>query len=275
MSAELKGACESVDAEFDRQCGDAGFTLSGIALSNDARRHMEGCEQCRDLYSYLAAPAPLVSVPPELSDRVAQALKTSLRPVKPTGSAKRIAVQLFLAFVIMAVAAASFMKPAGLQAMTGGELLGVTAALAIGAALLSLSLAWQMIPGSLQRVSAKAAITVPAAAFLVTVAVLFPWRAPEEFFRAGWHCLRLGMVLAVPAAVLFGSMVRRGAGLGPGMLGATSGAIAGLVSVTILQANCEMQEAIHLLVWHGGLLAVSIVAGYLIGRSAGVLRYAS
>ena len=270
MSAELKAACESVDMEFDRQFGDAGFSLSA-----DARRHLDECERCRDLYSYLAAPAPMVSVPPELSDRVAQDLKSSLRPVKPTGSARRIAVQLFLAFAILAAAVASFMKPAGLQAMTRGELWGVAAALVIGAAVLSLSLAWQMIPGSLRRFSAETAIAVPAAAFLVTVAVLFPWRAPEEFFRAGWHCLRLGIALAVPVAVLCGSMVRRGARLGPGMLGATSGAGAGSVSVTILQANCEMQEAIHLLVWHGGVLAVSTVAGYLIGRSAGALRYVS
>jgi hypothetical protein len=264
MSAELKAACESVDAEFDRQFGDAGFTFSV-----NARRHLDECGRCRDLYGYLAAPASVVSVPPELSERVEQVLKSSLRPVKQAGSVTRIASQLFLAFMIMAAAVASFLKPAGLKAMTGGELAGVTAALAIGAALLALSLAWQMIPGSLPRFSAKTAITMPAAAFLVTVTVLFPWRAPEEFFRAGWHCLGLGMVLAVPAAILFGSVVRRGAGLGGGMLGATSGAIAGLVSVTILQANCAMQEAIHMLVWHGGVLVVSTVAGYLIGRSAG------
>jgi hypothetical protein len=217
----------------------------------------------------------LASVPRELSDKVAQALKSSLRPVKPAGSTAIIAGQLFLAFVIMAAAIASFLKPAGLQTMTRGELAGITVALVVGAALLSLSLAWQMIPGSLRRFSAKAAITIPAAAFLVTVAVLFPWRAPEEFFSAGWHCLRLGILIAVPVAVMFGGIVRRGAALGAGALGATSGAIAGLVSVTILQANCEMQEAVHLLVWHGGVLAVSTLTGYLIGRSAGSLQRGS
>jgi len=274
MSGELKAACESVDAEFDRQFGDAGFILSA-----DARRHLDGCGRCRDLYGYLFAPAPVVTVPPELSDRVEQVLKSSLRPVKPAGSIGRIAVQLFLVFAIMAAVVASFMKPAGLQTMTVGELAGVAAALIIGAALLSLSLAWQMIPGSLRRISAEAAITIPAAAFLATVAVLFPWRAPEEFFKAGWHCLWLGTVIAVPTAVLFGGIVRRGARLASGTLratqGATAGAIAGLVSITILQANCEMQEAVHLLVWHGGVLAVSTLAGYLISLSASGLQRGS
>ena len=263
MSAELRAACESVDAEFDRRFGDAEFSLS-----SDARRHLAGCERCRVLYGYLSEPAPRVSVPPELSDRVEQMLKSSLRPVKPAGSTAIIAVQLFLAFAIMAAAIAIFMKPAGLRAMSGGELAGVTAALISGAALLSLSLAWQMIPGSLRRFSAKAAITIAAAAFLATVAVLFPWRAPKEFFSAGWHCLWLGIALAVPAAVLFGSIVRRGARLGTGIPGATSGALAGLVALTVLQANCEMQEATHLLVWHGAVLVLMTLAGYLIGRSA-------
>ena len=270
MSTELKTECASVDAEFDRQFGDPGF-----ALSAEARRHLARCERCRNLYDYLASPPALVSVSSELTDRVRATLKSSLKPVNPVGSTARIAIQLLLVFALLAASVASLMKTAGLQAMTRGQLAGITIALIIGAGLLSLSLASQMIPGSLQRVSAKTAMTILAAAFFLTIAVLFPWRAPEEFFTLGWHCLKLGTTIAIPAAVVFGIMVWRGAPLGLGTLGATLGAIAGLVSVTILQSNCDMQDAIHLLVWHGGVLVITTLTGFLIGRSASGLQHRS
>jgi len=67
-------------------------------------------------------------------------------------------------------------------------------------------------------------------------------------------------------------LVRRGAFLNLTALGGTLGAIAGLLSVTVLQFTCNMQEIAHLLVWHGGVLVISTVVGALIGRSVGHLR---
>jgi hypothetical protein len=49
------------------------------------------------------------------------------------------------------------------------------------------------------------------------------------------------------------------------LLGATLGAIAGLLAVTVLQYTCELQDIGHLLVWHGGVLVLSTLAGALIG----------
>ena len=45
------------------------------------------------------------------------------------------------------------------------------------------------------------------------------------------------------------------------LLGATLGATAGLLGVTVLQFRCPLQNAPHLLVWHGGVLVVATVAG--------------
>ena len=56
-------------------------------------------------------------------------------------------------------------------------------------------------------------------------------------------------------------IVRRGAPLAVGTLGATIGAAAGLLGVTVLQFRCPLQEAPHLLVWHGGVLVLATVAG--------------
>jgi hypothetical protein len=267
MPVELKTECESVDAEFDCH-----FGAPNADLSAHARRHLAECETCRNLYSYLSAPPLAVALSPELGGRIGQTLRSALKPVKPVGSTRIVAAQLFLVFVILAAWVSPMMGGAGWLAMTRGQLTGVTAVLIAGAALLSFSLAWQMTPGSLQRIPAGTAIAILAAAFLAVEAISFPWHAPEAFLKMGLHCLRYGLTVAVPAAVLFGILVWRGAPLGLETLGATLGAIAGLLGMTILQFNCDVGNAIHLLVWHGAVLVVSALAGFLIGRAVNDLR---
>ena len=74
------------------------------------------------------------------------------------------------------------------------------------------------------------------------------------------------MLAALPAAALFWLIARRGAPLSFGTLGGTLGGIAGLLGATILQFTCSRQDAAHLLVWHGGVLAASITAGVLTAK---------
>ena len=75
----------------------------------------------------------------------------------------------------------------------------------------------------------------------------------------------------MPAALVFAFLARRGARLSLGMLGGTLGAIAGLLGVTVLQFTCALQDIGHLLVWHGGVLVISTLAGALIGQSVSSL----
>jgi hypothetical protein len=267
MPVETKIHCESMDAEFDRH-----FGVPESALSAEARRHLAECARCRTLYQYLSEAAPSVAVSPGLNSRIERRLKSSLRPVKAMGSTRAIAARLFLLFLLLAIPVARSMDMVGWQLMNRGQLTGVTIVLIAGAALLSFSLAWQMTPGSLQRIPATGAIVILAASFLLVVSLLFPWHTPEGFFRLGWRCLKMGIMMTVPAAALFGFLVWRGAPLGPGALGASLGAVAGLLSITILQFNCDTQEAIHLLVWHGAVLVLSTCVGFLIGRAVDVLR---
>lgn len=268
MPVELKAECESVDAEFDCH-----FGAPHADLSAQARRHLAECETCRNLYNWLSAPPLAIALSPELNGRIGRTLRSALKPVKPVGSTRIVAAQLFLVFVILAASVSPVMGGAGWQAMSGGQLTGVTAVLIAGAALLSFSLAWQMTPGSLQRIPAGTAIAILMAAFLAVEAISFPWHTPEAFLKMGLHCLRAGLTMAVPAAALFGTLVWRGAPLGLEALGGTLGAVAGLLALTILQFNCDVGNAIHLLVWHGAVLVVSALAGFLIGRSVNDLGW--
>src|SRR6185503_14610275 len=56
MLAGVKTDCKVVDAELDRQ-----FAGRGSQLSLDAQRHLDECERCRTLYSYLAEEFPVAA----------------------------------------------------------------------------------------------------------------------------------------------------------------------------------------------------------------------
>ncbi len=266
MLAGIKTDCKLVDAELDRH-----FAERASPLSPQAQRHLEECERCRRLYQDLCETLPSGSVRPELEQRIIHTMQGSLKPVSRLRSSWMIAAQLMIAFFLISTAVASMMQVTGIEAMNLPQLIGMSLILTLGVALLSLSLAWQMKPGSLQRIPARAAIGILAAGLAAGIAILFPWRTPEAFLIRGWHCLRAGLALAVPAALVFGFLVRRGAPLSLGMLGGTLGAIAGLLAVTVLQFTCNLQDIGHLLVWHGGVLVISTVAGWWIGRSVSSL----
>lgn len=267
MPAEIRMDCTTVDAELDRRFGG-----QSQPLSPQARQHLDECERCWKLYQYLEERPPRSAVSPEVQRQIAENIKESLRPVSRLRSTPVLAAQLLIVFVLLAAAVTSMMKVVGIEAMSPGQLAGISAIFALGGVLLCRSLAWQMTPGSMQRIPALAAVMILGAGLLAGFLFLFPWRTPEAFLTRGWHCLRAGLALAVPAVALFSLLVRRGAPLSLTTLGATLGAIAGLLSVTVLQFTCNLQDIAHLLVWHAGVLVISTTMGALIGRSAGLLR---
>jgi hypothetical protein len=153
------------------------------------------------------------------------------------------------------------MGTVGLEHMSRFQLLAISAVLATGVCLFSASLASQIRPGSYQRVSGIALVAVFGVGLLTGMALLFPWRAARPFLAQGWPCLLGGLGVAAPGAILLWIVLRRGAALSAVTLGATIGATAGLLGVTVLQFKCPLQEAPHLLVWHGGVLVTATVAG--------------
>ena len=52
------------------------------------------------------------------------------------------------------------------------------------------------------------------------------------------------------------------------MLGASLGAVSGLLGLTVLQFSCDNQHAGHLILWHGAVVVISVASGYLFGRLA-------
>jgi hypothetical protein len=266
VATELKTDCRSLDAELDAQWG-----RPDAALSAEARRHIEGCPRCRALYQSLCVDAPATGrgVAPAVQRSISEEIRKSLTPVKPQASTGMLAAQVAAAFLVISVVLSSMMKLVGIPVMNGVQMAGMSAVLALGLVVASRSLAWQMTPGSRQTIPAWNAVAILVLGLLIGMLVLFPMRTPQAFLARGLHCLRVGVMIAVPSAVLFWFMARRGAPLNLTTLGATLGALAGLVSVALLQVACDLQEMNHLVVWHGGVLLLTTLAGAGVGRLLG------
>jgi hypothetical protein len=260
---ELTRGCQAVDRELD-----LGFGASRSNLSEQVRRHLEQCERCGMLYEWASRGNPPSPSSRELYGKIQSAIQASLQRVSPRPSARAIAFEFGAAFLLCAIPAAAMMGLGGVEKMNVFQLIAITVVLPLRVALLALSLAWQVTPGSLRRISVRGAVNILVAGFIVSVVFLFPWHTPEALLARGWPCLRLGLLMALPSGLLFWLVARRGAPLEMKALGGTLGAISGLLGVSVLQFHCDRQETEHLLFWHGGVLLVSIVAGVLIGSAA-------
>jgi hypothetical protein len=264
MIAKITPGCHDVDRELDR-----GFSAPRSNLSEQVRRHLEECERCRMLHEWASRSIPTSPASPELYGRIQSAIYVSLQHVSPRPPVRVIAFEFGTAFLICAIGAAAWLGLGGLAKMNAFQWMGIAAVLALGVALMAISLAWQITPGSLHRISARGAVSILLAGFIVGIIFLFPWHTPEAFLARGWPCLRAGLLMALPAALLFWLLVRRGAPLEMNTLGGTLGAISGLLGVSVLQFHCDRQETEHLLFWHGGVLVVATAAGWLIASAAG------
>lgn len=234
--------------------------------------------KAREKYSESAIAAELASLPemggtprevsPELRARITKNLKAALKPVRPLASMPLLALQFAGVFALLAFAMVALMGTAGMASLGMWQRAAIVIVLAAGVALFSISLAWQIVPGSLPRMRAGLVLDAFACGFLASAALLFPWRASNAFLAEGWPCLIGGVATAVPGAILFTLLIRRGAPRISGVLGGTLGAIAGLLGLTVLEFQCIHQSAPHLLVWHFAPLAIWIAVGVAIARVA-------
>jgi hypothetical protein len=198
---------------------------------------------------------------------IVDAMSASLQPVKRLPATGVLVTRFAATFVLLAGVLIAVMGVVGFRSLDAWQAFGTVGVLTLGILLLSLSLAWQLRPGSRERIPSKYCWTILTAAVLGAFAVMLPWRGTEALLAQGWPCLLAGLVVAVPTAVLFFALARRGVPLSAGTYGGTLGAIAGLLGFTMLQFRCIYQDAGHVLFWHGAVLAGSIAAGYLIGRT--------
>ena len=225
----------------------------------------------RRLEKWASAP-PDTGLRPEIRRNVPAELTSSLTPVKPLPSQGGLVLTFLAVFTVCAVGLIAILNKAGFHLMTGVQMALMAAILAGGGILFSYTLAWRMVPGSRWGLPFSLVLTLSGLVLIAGIALLFPWRIPNAFVSEGWPCAALELIIAIPSAVVYWVIARRGALFASPGLGATFTGLAVFLALTPLQFQCMFQQAPHLLVWHGGTAVLLIGLGALIGELAQHLR---
>ena len=155
----------------------------------------------------------------------------------------------------------------GWAALGMGQRVAVFVTLAASAVVLGVSMVGQMVPGSKYALAPAALPVGILTVLLILIAATFSPQADPGFVENGLTCLKNGLTYAIPGGLLFWLLVRRGAILFPKLIGAAAGGLAGLIGLSVLEMNCSNLDVYHILVWHGGVVVISSLAGALLGAT--------
>ena len=204
-------------------------------------------------------------VPAQLLGRITDSIAPSLRPVRPLPPNWVLSGALGLiggAVALLGAARAGFQGFEALGLLSRVLILSALAVLTWAAASRAVD---EWTPGSPRRLSTGALV----AAFSVTLAavfgLLFDDYHTEHFVPAGVTCLSVGLLHAIPAALIAWWVLRRGYALDSVSAGLAVGVLAGLAGLAMLELHCANFEALHVLVWHTLVVPVSAGFGALIG----------
>ena len=210
-----------------------------------------------------------VDLSPEIQKKVQDLLTSSLTPVKPLPSQSRLVLVFLIVFAAGCAGLIAVMDKAGFHLMTEAQMGWMAAILAGGGILFSFALAWRMVPASRQGFPLSFVLALSGIGVIGGIALLFPWRTSSSFISEGRPCAVMELMIAIPAAVIFWLLARRGALVASAGLGAALTGLAAFLALTPLQTQCMFQQAPHLLVWHGATAAILIGLGALIGDCLG------
>jgi hypothetical protein len=204
------------------------------------------------------------AVEPALLKRVADSIKSSLRPVRPLPSTWVLTVGLILICAAVALAGAARAGFYGIEKMSLSQRGLVFSMLGILAWVTGTEFVNEMIPGSRRRVSPLALLGIGSAVLVGMFALLFRDYRTDHFLSAGVVCLITGLLHAIPAALLSWFVLRRGFAVNSVSAGLVAGTLGGLAGVGMLELHCANFQATHVLVWHTAVVPVSGAAGALV-----------
>jgi hypothetical protein len=198
--------------------------------------------------------------------RIEAAILGGLTPVQPLASQGAFVAAFALVFLAVVGVGSLLLGTDGWRALSVLQRIAVFAPAAACAGLLALSLVRLMAPGSKLVISStRSSIGVLSLLALVIVIVSHS-REESNFVSAGLTCLRSGLTCAVPGAVVFWLLLRRGAILSPGLTGTIAGGLAGLVGLMVLEVRCPNLNLYHILAWHLGVALLAMLGGLTLGR---------
>jgi len=258
--------CRDMDAVIGSHSVD-------LALPREAAQHVVECEGCRLLVEALdqrraSLDAHILEPSEGRLKKIQSAIKEDLRPVRPLAASGVFLLAFMLISLAVVAIGSLLLGMSGWNALSSIQRMTIFTALTADAILLAISVVRQMAPGGRHSISPRLLpIGILVLLILVTGAV-FHVRQESAFVPDGLACLRTGLTYSIPAALLFGFLLSRGAVLYPRLTGAAAGGFAGLIGVSVLEVGCPNLDLYHILVWHLGVILLCAIGGLSLGAAA-------
>ena len=250
-------------------CKDVARTLSEESrLSFQAQDHLRICNRCQELVRLLNSSVPVDPPSPATLRQIAEGMATNLRPVRPVAPTPYFFGAFVGIFVSIVALGVYRMGAFAIAVMTPLQTAAILNVLAISTGLLAYSLVHQMVPGSRHRIPPRLLPVGITISLAIAIAVLFQFQHERSFWGNALACIRAGTPIGFMAAVPFWLVLRRGAILSPGVTGAATGLLAGLVGTSVLEIHCPNLDARHILVSHLGVAMLCALVGLAIGFTA-------
>jgi hypothetical protein len=236
-------------------------------LEAQLAEHLIHCERCRGLTRLQDKADDGIRPSESLLRRIEAGILEDLKPIRPLAPSRILLFGCAIIFLSVVAVGALLLGMNGWGTLSMVQRIAVFVTLAASAVLLAISMVRQMAPGS-KHVFAPAVLLVAIpVALMMVVAATFRSQRESAFFASGTKCMKNGLTYSIQAAFLLWLILRRGAILYPKLIGAVAGGLAGLAGLSVLVVNCPNLNVFHILVWHGGVVAISSLGGALLGAA--------
>lgn len=237
--------------ETGLKCRDLDLLFAPAAttpLPADVEEHLAGCERCRRLFTARSEEA--AAMPEDLTKHLRDQILADLKPVQPL-PANRTLDLLFLGIASVGLLIGLLtLMPMGWQAMVLWQRALVIGSLCVGLASMSYLMTRLMVPGSKMAIAPSFLLLAVPVLMLLSSLAAFPFSPGTFESGAAIQCGLTTLVYSVPALVLSGFLLRRGASLDPRWSGAVMGLFAGSVGAVVLQLHCPVLEFSHTMAGH-------------------------
>lgn len=252
-------------------CRDMDDVVSGRSrdsvLERKPAEHLLHCERCRGLTRLLDEAEEGLRPSESLLKRIQARILGDLKPIRPLPPSGIFLLGCAIIFLTVVAVGALLLGMNGWGTLGMVQRIAVFLALAASAVLLSISMVQQMAPGSKHAIAPAFLFVAIPVVLMMTIAAVFRSRQEPAFVAAGLMCLKNGLTFSIPSAFFLWLILRRGAILFPKLFGALAGGLAGLIGICVLELNCSNLNVFHILVWHGGVILISSLAGTLLGTA--------
>ena len=204
-----------------------------------------------------------MSAPPKLRDAIARDLK----PARPLRSpfVRALVLVPIAAAIMIAIPALHFFRPdigvIGFVHAWGFSIGQAIAGIVVVAAALREAIPGRSLSRGVIAAIVACGLAIPAALLVLTSASFDVGPAPGRDLAEGIGCFRTSALAALPALMVAAFLAARAFPVRPSVAGALYGLGGGLIADAGLRLYCEYSQPEHVILAHGGALAVSIAAG--------------